>query len=139
MALHLAVVLALAGCSTTRPATVPLWTGEDSPLALIRGRLEVLGPCVVVSDDQGSHTVIWHSPNTRWDPALGTITVEGTTAPLGSIVTLGGGEARLDGTTPPDTWIVPPRPECSKGVLWVANVITAVEDPSAPLFPVGSG
>lgn len=125
----LAFVLTVNACSLTNPSRVPQYTEEAlTPAAEFTGRLELRGACLIVVETGGqSRTVIWPSPFTVWDRIGGRITVHGVAASVGDTVSLGGGEVRLVNGRIPESWIIPPAPECSAGTMWLASMIVQVD------------
>jgi hypothetical protein len=121
------------GCGPARTPVVPLYEAQPGTrLAMLTGRLEVQGPCVVVVDQsEEAWTIAWPDPGTRWDFTIspGYIALDGTTASIGDTVALGGGAVNEDGGAHPlSGWIRPPAAGCLGNPFCVASAIVSVSD-----------
>lgn len=132
-ALFGAFLAAVAGCGPVDRPPLALYdaSSRESHTALLTGRLQLQGPCIVVVDNTGrAFTVAWPDPGAHWDMTTSPtrIGIGGVMASLGSTVTLGGGAANEAGTSTTWNWKQPPAPECLDNLVWVASAIVAVND-----------
>ncbi|HET7182669.1 MAG TPA: hypothetical protein VFI15_10590 [Candidatus Limnocylindrales bacterium] len=77
-----------------------------------QGWLVIREGCLLIGGLHDASIVIWPSPGTQWDPATGTVTLDGVSAKPGDEVVLAGGETDFPGPPGAYDWVSEPPQGC---------------------------
>ncbi len=92
--------------STSGPRLALFAPNEAGDGGLLRGRLEVTGPCLHVVDDEGRSWLPAWPATASWDIETQSIRYGQTEVGLGVPASLGGGEGRIDTSSlDDDDWV----------------------------------
>lgn len=114
----------LAACANPTPASAPspvaLYPGSaEGDAALLRGRLEMDGPCLYIVREGGERWLAaFPSPGTTWDAAEQSVNIDGRAVRVGADAAFAGGETT--GTLP---WVRPPARTCDQRRIWRVTTI----------------
>jgi hypothetical protein len=116
-----------AACSAGSGGTAsPLALYPSSPAgdaALLRGRLELEGPCLYIRGEGGERWLAaFPSPGTSWDPEDRSVRVGDRVLRVGGTAGFGGGEAK--GEPGALSWVQAPAASCDASRIWLLTSLT---------------
>jgi hypothetical protein len=126
----------LVGCSANEPdpGVRLLYTdpAEVTRGQTITGPLVINGRCLAVVDDvtDTRFELVWPSEGTQWDASTNTVSLNGTSASVGDLVTVVGGQTADSGDDDIVLFAPAPPAECITRSQWRVARIEGVTEPA---------
>lgn len=111
------------------PELALLPPSEEGADADLRGTLRLVGPCLIVVDEnETTWLTVWPS-SARWDAGSKSITVDSVTLMSGEVGLLGGGEGYIErATLDRYEWVQRPNLRCLPARVWFVHTVRTADE-----------